>query len=271
MTKVDAWAGRLDGLVVPDCSLEGHWHSLVKRFREAPDAKWIDAQERLLFNAWASRFKDTLPNESPGAEIVDSTLYLTHFIPFAGQYELDGIPFNLSLETRFPSDGRMRWKLQTAAPIRFALMIRIPGWSDNQPSPNPAYRYWHKTNRKMTLSIDGEWVFPTVEKGFARVEKDWNGAHIIELTLPLAVRKIIVQDPLVGVDSFALGWGPVLYGVKKERIPEAGFSPLSRWEEWTTSECLSLLAIPADSVEAISQPYQALATEGIYFLPVSPD
>lgn len=257
----------LAGKAPDSCEPLALWNTCQLGFESSLMADMVDWQERLLYNGLTDTSGIMYPIDIRGYLVKDSALFLTHFFPFAIRDILHDIPFNLSLETQFPADGKMRWTLFAASSIDATLMVRIPGWSDNRPSPSKSHRYWHKTNRKMTLSVDGEWVFPKVENGFAVIPGTWNGEHIIELNLPLSVRKIITQNPLQGVDSFALGWGPLLYGLGLDDVPEKGFSPEARWAvRQDTSGCLPYIEGPPGSSPPL--PYQRLQQNGAYFLPV---
>jgi len=95
------------------------------------------------------------------------------------------------------------------APGPFALHVRVPGWARNEPVPSDLYRFADAFSQPVVLRVDGESVPLDLEKGFARVERRWEKGDVVELRLPMPVRRVVAH-PSVDADRgrVALQRGP---------------------------------------------------------------
>lgn len=74
-----------------------------------------------------------------------------------------GQKVKLSLETNYPSDGRVNISVSLAKPESFSLWLRIPAWS-----------------KKSTLLMEG--IESVVQPGFLKLEHEWKDGEHLELT-----------------------------------------------------------------------------------------
>jgi DUF1680 family protein len=143
------------------------------------------------------RFMPALPGyfyaigESDGKREVYVNLYAegeTEFI-------LGDNKIHIEQKTKYPWDGKVALTIKPDKPAELALCLRIPGWC-----------------RGATLSVDGEQVAMNVEKGYARLQRQWQSGDRIELNLPMPVERIEAH-PRVAADRgrVAVCRGPLVY------------------------------------------------------------
>lgn len=107
----------------------------------------------------------------------------------------------LRQDTRFPWDGDVLLTVSPAAPARFALLLRIPGWC-----------------RAPTLAVNGDAVAldgAGLRDGYARIERRWSAGDTVRLALPMRP-EFLYADPRVAADAglVALRRGPLVYCVE---------------------------------------------------------
>ena len=81
--------------------------------------------------------------------------------------------------------------------------------------PSDLYRFADASDEKVTLRVNGQPAPLTLEKGYARLERRWTAGDVIELGLPMPVRRVVAQ-PSVEADQgrVALQRGPLVYAAE---------------------------------------------------------
>ncbi len=212
------------------------------------DAKYIDVMERTLYNGLISgvsldgkSFFYPNPLESAGqhsrspwfgvaccpgnitrflpsvpgyvyAQKGDS-LYVNLFVGSTANIKLDnGRKVKLVQETRYPWDGAVKMTVSPDKSSDLKINMRIPGWARNEPVPSSLYRFLDKIDEPVTLKVNGAPVPVQLYKGYATVSRKWKRGDVIELNLPMPVRRILANE-LVQADRgrVALQRGPIVY------------------------------------------------------------
>lgn len=211
------------------------------------DAKYIDMLERTLYNAALSgismdgeSFFYPNPLESIGqharspwfgcaccpsnvARFIPSVpewvyayrgddVYVNLFVGSETTLQTDNNRVTLSQETQYPWRGTVKIGVEPEKSETFAVMVRIPGWASNEPVPSDLYRYQMASKEKVELRVNGVAVAVEPERGFVRLERPWQQGDVIELDLPMPVRRLIAH-PEVKADQgkVALQRGPLVY------------------------------------------------------------
>ena len=149
-------------------------------------------------------------------------LYVNLFVASTAKVEMDGgRTVALTQETRYPWDGAVRITLAPDAPGRFALHLRVPGWARGEPVASDLYRFADASDEPVTLRVNGDRVPLELEKGFARVERRWKKGDVVELGLPMPVRRVVAH-PSVEADQgrVALQRGPLVYAAEWPDNPD---------------------------------------------------
>ena len=119
---------------------------------------------------------------------------------------------NIQQDTRYPWDGAIKMTVSPESSKKFAIYVRIPGWAQNQPVPSDLYRYMEKNEEKVSLKVNGNSVNLNMDKGFARIRRKWKKGDIIELNLPMPIRRVLCHENVEdNRGKVALERGPIVY------------------------------------------------------------
>ena len=214
------------------------------------DSKYIDIMERTLFNGLISgvsldgkTFFYPNPLESNGQHArsewfgvaccpgnitrfmasVPGYIYATkgdnvYVNLYAGgtaDVETPGGKLKVVQETRYPWDGAVKMTVTPDKARRFAFNIRIPGWARNEPVPSDLYRFMDKDTSAATITVNGAKVPMNLDKGYVTINRSWKPGDVIDLSLPMPVRRIIANPNVeADRDRVALQRGPVVYAAE---------------------------------------------------------
>src|SRR5207247_10953546 len=96
-----------------------------------------------------------------------------------------------------------------------AVGVRVPGMDRGEAVLSDLYRFADASDEKVTLRVNGQPVPLTLEKGYAKIDRSWATGDVIELGLPMPVRRVVAH-PLVEADQgrSALQRGPLVYAAE---------------------------------------------------------
>ncbi len=159
------------------------------------------------------RFLASLPGYVYASDA--DSLYVNLFVAGEARVEMGGQSVRLRQETNYPWEGRVRLRVDPALRAEFALRMRIPGWATNRPVPSDLYRFLDTNGDAPVLKINGETIAPPLEKGYAVLRRVWQPGDVVELVLPLLVRRVLCH-PAVAENRgrVALMRGPLVYCVE---------------------------------------------------------
>jgi len=212
------------------------------------DAKYIDVMERILYNGFADgvslkgdRFYYQNPLKSFGdyerfdwinvpccppnvvrlmaslgsyvyAQSADS-IYVNLFVNNSAKIDLPSRnSVAMRQETEYPWDGRVKISVDPERPENFAVLVRIPGWARNQVMPGDLYQYTDMSSEQPTVAVNNRSVNPAMQDGYVRIERRWQKGDVVELNLPMAVRRVHANEQVrENLDMVALERGPIVY------------------------------------------------------------
>jgi hypothetical protein len=143
-------------------------------------------------------------------------LFVSLFIAGDAEIEIGGATWKVKQEGNYPWDGRVKLVLNTETPSAKleTLFVRIPGWARNEPVPGDLYRFDNRAGDAPTLTVNGQPVELRngLTNGFARLPRDWRSGDVIEVDLPMPVRRIMAHPDVKDcVGKVALQRGPIVY------------------------------------------------------------
>jgi DUF1680 family protein len=222
------------------------WNSRMQRL--ALDAKYADVMERILYNGVLSgislsgdRFFYPNPLASFGqhervpwfscaccppnvARILTSVpgyfyaaskdeVYVNLYAQGTGKMKVAGSDLELVQTTEYPWQGDVRIEVKPAREAAFTLAVRIPGWAQNRPVPTDLYAYPEPAAGVATLKVNGEAVdLGALDKGYALVTRTWKSGDVVELSLPMAVRRVVAHEAVeADRGRVAVERGPLVY------------------------------------------------------------
>jgi DUF1680 family protein len=242
------------------CAAYGNAFWNQKLFLLRQDAKFVDVLERTLYNAFlvgVSLSGDTYLYQAPlitygnfvrqtwfgpnccppnlarllpqlGGLIYaqgDQSLYVNLFVGSKAEIRMKDTPLTIMQETKYPWDGAVKFSIEPQKPQSFALFVRIPGWARNQPMPGSLYSYLPAPEQAVSLSVNGSAASYTVEKGYARMEREWKAGDTVQLHLPMPVRRAMASEQVADNRSMiALEHGPLVFCAEQADNPEGVFN-----------------------------------------------
>ena len=221
----------------------------LRMFMLHGDSKYIDVLERSLYNAVLSGisldrkeffYPNVLTCDESGSERSEwfdcscCPSNLSRFIPSVPGYvyavspkgfyvnlygasEADivlnnGKHVKLTQQTGYPWDGKIKLELVPEAAGSFDVMLRIPGWVNNQPVPSDLYHYASGEKGTVNITVNGRAKEYKVEKGYAVLSGEWKSGDVIEMDLPMDIRKSEANDKVeADVNHIAIERGPIVY------------------------------------------------------------
>lgn len=211
------------------------------------DARYIDVLERTLYNAALSGIsmkgdRFFYPNvlESPNgnerspwfacaccpsnvARFIPSVpgyvyahkgpnVYVNLFVSGDAAIETSDNTVTLTQETEYPWEGKVTIHVEPKQKQTFTLCVRIPGWARNEAVPSDLYSFEDSIKDEAKLEVNGNRVSPPIERGYARIERQWEKGDTIELRLPMPVRRIVANEAVrADRGKVALQRGPLVY------------------------------------------------------------
>ena len=214
------------------------------------EAKYIDVLERVIYNGFLSgislsgdkffypnplasdgkhqrspwfgcaccptnivRFMPSLPGYAYAYS--GDIVYVNLFVGGSATIKMDNNTVRLRQETRYPWDGEVKITVEPKRSREFAIYVRIPGWAQNQPVPSDLYRYINRSEEKVTLKINDKPLALDIDKGFARIRRKWKKGDVVELSLPMPIRRVLSHENVKdNAGKAALERGPIVYCVE---------------------------------------------------------
>jgi uncharacterized protein len=157
-----------------------------------------------------TRFLPSVPGYVYGVR--DDNLYINLFMSNSAEVDVRGGRVSIRQETRYPWDGNIRISVSPGKPAEFSVLVRVPGWARNEPVPSDLYRFLDRSEETPTLRVNGAPKSITLEKGYARIRRAWKEGDVIELSLPMPVRRVAAHASVqADAGRVALQRGPIVY------------------------------------------------------------
>ena len=233
------------------CAAIGNDYWNHRLFLLHADAKYIDVMERTLYNGLLSgvsldgkSFFYPNPLESAGqhqrspwfgvaccpgnmTRFLASVpgyvyaqqghvLYVNLFVASTAEVKMDGgRTLRVVQETRYPWDGAVKITVTPEQSGRYALNVRIPGWARGEAVPSDLYRFADAAAPSVSIAVNGRAVPLVLEKGYARLERQWKPGDVVDLALPMPIRRVVAH-PSVEADQgrVALQRGPIVFAAE---------------------------------------------------------
>jgi len=142
----------------------------------------------------------------------DENLYVNLFVASKADIVLNKTLVQISQETDYPWDGKVVIKVDPKRSKQFTLNVRIPGWAIGKPLPSDLYYYLDENQGEVSLTVNGESLALNLEKGYAVIERQWMQGDVVELNLPMPVRRVAANEKVKADENkVALMRGPIVY------------------------------------------------------------
>ena len=124
-------------------------------------------------------------------------LYTHLYVKNTGHVRLENCDVTISQEADYPWDGKVKLRISTPHDAEFTVALRIPGWCGNAEA-----------------AINGERIDTAgfVDKGYLKLTRRWENGSIVELNLPMPVRRVQSNPELrENAGKVAIMRGPLVY------------------------------------------------------------
>jgi DUF1680 family protein len=212
------------------------------------DAKYLDILERTLYNALLSgisldgkRFFYPNPLASVGQHeraewfgcpcctgnvtrfmasvpgyvyaVRDEEVFVNLYASNEAELSLNNGNLRITQETEYPWDGKIRLRLlPQMKEMDLSLNLRIPGWAQGHPVATDLYRYVNEKQAKISLKVNGDEIPLKFKNGFAKIRRTWHYQDIIELNIPMLIRRVVANDSVkADLGRVALERGPIVF------------------------------------------------------------
>jgi len=141
-----------------------------------------------------------------------NNVYVNLFISGTANLAVNNKAVKITQQNNYPWDGGLAFEVDPASATDMNLMIRIPGWAQNQAIPSDLYTYEQSSAQKIEIKVNGKPVDYQMEKGYAMISKKWKKGDKVELALPMGVRRVVANESLKDDNGkVALQRGPIMY------------------------------------------------------------
>jgi DUF1680 family protein len=142
----------------------------------------------------------------------NSDVYVNLFMSGIASLQVNNKPVTIEQQNNYPWEGNLTFKVNPAGSMPFNLLVRIPGWAQNQAMPSDLYSFVSTSDKRAEIKINDKPVDYKIQNGYAVLAKTWKKGDVVTVNLPMEVRKV-VANPNVKDDigRVALQRGPLLY------------------------------------------------------------
>ncbi|HQQ85539.1 MAG TPA: glycoside hydrolase family 127 protein, partial [Candidatus Marinimicrobia bacterium] len=214
------------------------------------------------------RFLPSVP-ELIYATIADS-VYINLYISSNADIIVNQKKIEIIQQTDYPWDGKINITVNPEKKTIFTLKLRVPGWARNEVVPGDLYKYIAENPEKVSLLVNGKDENGVLDKGYIEITRKWTRGDKIELTLPLAVRKVIAHEKVADdVNKIAFECGPIVYcaeEIDNHRISEITVpldTKLNITKGTVLTENVNILRGKVDNQELILIPYYVWSNRGV--------
>ena len=142
----------------------------------------------------------------------DNNVYVNLFINGNVSLMVSNKAVEIEQKNNYPWDGALTFDINLKSSLAFNLLVRIPGWAQNQAMPSDLYKFANTSDKKIEIRINGQPVEYTMQNGYAVLNKIWKKGDMVEVNLPMEVRRVIANENVKDdIGKVALQRGPLIY------------------------------------------------------------
>ena len=197
-------------------------------------------------------------------------LYVNLFVSSASTIQMDkSRAVAISQETQYPWDGKISISVSPDKESQFALYLRMPGWAQDQVTPGDLYSFVTPETDSISISVNGEKVKYSKEKGYAVIDRRWEKGDKVGYTLPMSIRRVKANEQVADdKGKVAIERGPLVYCLEgadngtqlmKLTLPDTSrLSSLYEAEKLNGVVTVSGNALMMEGTERLSIPFTAI-------------
>ena len=141
-----------------------------------------------------------------------SNLYVNLFVNSTSNLKVNNSDVVVEQQNNYPWSGDLKFIVSPKKSASFNLMVRIPGWAQNEAVPSDLYQFENNTSAKPQIKINGKAVDYTIEKGYAVLNRTWKKGDAVEVALPMDVKRVVANEKIKeDIGKVAIQRGPLMY------------------------------------------------------------
>jgi DUF1680 family protein len=143
-------------------------------------------------------------------------LYVNLFAQSEAVATVAGSSVKITQKTDYPWSGLVKLTVSPAAPARFTLKVRIPGWAQGRPVPSDLYSYESPESPSWRIRVAGAAVAGKPDQGYVAITREWRAGDTVEIDLPMRVHRVLGNPKVAATRGLvAFERGPVVYCVEE--------------------------------------------------------
>ena len=156
------------------------------------------------------RFIPSMPGYIYGVR--DRNLYVNLFASNTATISVGGKSVTLEQSTQYPWDGDIAIRILQNKAKAFNLLVRIPGWAQNQVVPSDLYSFSDDILAGYSVEVNGQRVDGELQNGYMVINRAWKKGDVVRIHFDMPVRTVIA-NPRVSDDRgrIAVERGPLVY------------------------------------------------------------
>jgi DUF1680 family protein len=185
------------------------------------------------------------------------SVVVDHYLAGTAGLPVAGAVVTMRQTTRYPWDGKVELAVDPTAPLRFALLLRIPGWCT-----------------KHSVAVNGVPAAPKADarSGYLALERRWSRGDTVTLALSMPVT-LVEANPYVEAcrGRVAIRRGPLVYCLEEaDNGPDLHaiiLSPKAKFKaDWEPDTLGGAVVVRGDAVRIVSprrteEPYDSILPE----------
>ena len=139
-------------------------------------------------------------------------LYVNLFAANKATIQVDGKNVTLEQTTAYPWDGDIAIRVIQNKAKTFRMLVRIPGWVQNQVVPSDLYHFDNDVVSGYHVTVNGQPVSGELEKGYLTINRSWKKGDVVRIHFDMPVRTVAANQRVSDDQgSVAVERGPLVY------------------------------------------------------------
>jgi DUF1680 family protein len=147
----------------------------------------------------------------------NDAVYVNLFVQGTGKIQLPDRTVTIAQHTDYPWSGKIKLTITPDKPGKFALHIRIPGWTTNTAIRSDLYCIMHgqKVEWEPSWYVNGKAQSSSLKNGYAVIRRNWKAGDMVELDLPMRPQRVLAHDNVTpNRGRTAIMRGPLVYCIE---------------------------------------------------------
>ncbi len=143
------------------------------------------------------------------------TMYVTLYGSSEARLTIGGTPIRLTQRTRYPWDGNIELRVEPDKTTTATLALHVPGWAQGRLVNSDLYRLMDTNLPTPTAVVNGQAVRITLDRGFARIAREWRSGDVVHIHFPMPVQRLVAHPKVADTHGrIALQRGPLVYALE---------------------------------------------------------